>query len=57
VVLVDSDLVISERSMVIVAPVREAREVPNRYQLLTVSTGTGAQVAAVYDLAIITKIA
>jgi mRNA-degrading endonuclease toxin of MazEF toxin-antitoxin module len=55
VVLVDSDIVIRQRPMLVAAPVREAREVPERHQLLTVAMPTGTEVVALYDIAIVAK--
>lgn len=54
VVLLDSDVVIRQRPMLVVAPVRPAREVPARHQLLTVGLGDN-EVVALYDLAIMPK--
>jgi mRNA-degrading endonuclease toxin of MazEF toxin-antitoxin module len=55
VVLADSGIVIRQRPMLVVAPVREAREVPQRHQLLTVAMPTGTEVVALYDIAIVAK--
>ncbi|QBS40381.1 type II toxin-antitoxin system PemK/MazF family toxin [Nocardia sp. CS682] len=55
VVLLDSDVVIRSRPMLVVAPVHEAREVPSRHQLLTVAMATGTEVVALYDIAIVAK--
>lgn len=55
VALVDSDIVIRQRPMLVAAPVREAREVPERHQLLTVAMPTGTEIVALYDIAIIAK--
>jgi mRNA-degrading endonuclease toxin of MazEF toxin-antitoxin module len=55
VVLVDSDIVIRQRPMLVAAPVREAREVPEPYQLLTVAMPAGTEVVALYDIAIVAK--
>jgi mRNA-degrading endonuclease toxin of MazEF toxin-antitoxin module len=54
VVLLDSDVVIRQRPMLVVAPVRPVREVPSRHQLLTVAFGTD-EVVALYDLATLPK--
>lgn len=55
VVVVDSDVVIRQRPMLVAAPVREAREVPARHQLLTVAMPEGTRVIALYDIAIVAK--
>jgi mRNA-degrading endonuclease toxin of MazEF toxin-antitoxin module len=55
VVLLDSDVVIRSRPMLTVAPVREAREVPSRHQLLTVAMAAGTEVVALYDIAVAAK--
>jgi mRNA-degrading endonuclease toxin of MazEF toxin-antitoxin module len=55
VVLVDSDIVIRRRPMLVAAPVREAREVPAAYQLLTVAMPSGTEVVALHDIAIVAK--
>lgn len=55
VVLLDSDVVIHSRPMLTVAPIREAREVPSRHQLLTVAMAAGTEVIALYDIAMIAK--
>ncbi|MFI6365504.1 type II toxin-antitoxin system PemK/MazF family toxin [Nocardia sp. NPDC050630] len=55
VVIVDSDVVIRQRPMLVAAPVREAREVPSRHQLLTVAMPESSQVIALYDIAIVPK--
>ncbi|PXX52760.1 hypothetical protein DFR70_1308 [Nocardia tenerifensis] len=55
VVLLDSDVVIRSRPMLTVAPIREAREVPSRHQLLTVAMAAGTEVVALYDIAILAK--
>jgi mRNA-degrading endonuclease toxin of MazEF toxin-antitoxin module len=54
VVLLDSTVVIRQRPMLVVAPVRPAREVPARHQLLTVALDT-TEVVALYDLATLPK--
>ncbi|MEU0876792.1 type II toxin-antitoxin system PemK/MazF family toxin [Nocardia brasiliensis] len=55
VVLLDSDVVIHSRPVLVVAPIREAREVPSRHQLLTVAMAAGSEVVALYDIAILPK--
>lgn len=55
VVLADAGIVICQRPMLVAAPVREAREVPERHQLLTVAMPTGTEIVALYDIAIIAK--
>lgn len=55
VVLLDSDVVIRSRPMLVVAPVRPAREVPVRQQLLTVPLPSAGGVVALYDIAIIAR--
>jgi mRNA-degrading endonuclease toxin of MazEF toxin-antitoxin module len=55
VVLVDADIVIRQRPMLVAAPVREAREVPSRHQLLTVAMPTGTKVVTLYDIAAVAK--
>jgi hypothetical protein len=41
--------------MLTVAPVRGAREVPSRHQLLTVAMAAGTEVVALYDIAVAAK--
>jgi hypothetical protein len=41
--------------MLTIAPIREAREVPSRHQLLTVAMAAGTEVVALYDIAIAAK--
>jgi mRNA-degrading endonuclease toxin of MazEF toxin-antitoxin module len=55
VVLVDADIVIRQRPMLVAAPIREAREVPSRHQLLTVAMPTGTKVVTLYDIAAVAK--
>ena len=52
-VILDSDVVVTYRQNITAAPLREAREVPNQYQLLTVPFDT--HVIALYDLVVINK--
>lgn len=54
VVVCDADIVVTNRQNIVVAPLREAREVPVRHQLLTVPFGD-THVIALYDLAVINK--
>ncbi len=54
-VIVDSDVVVRQRSSVVAAPIREAREVPSRHQLLTVALDESSEVIALYDIVVVAK--
>lgn len=53
-VIVDSDLVADLRQRIAVAPVKPAREVPNKLQLMT-AVLSGGDVVAVYDVSVVPK--
>ncbi|WP_330180910.1 hypothetical protein OHB26_31620 [Nocardia sp. NBC_01503] len=54
VVIVDSDLIAQARQRILVAPVKEAREVPRALQLLTAALPND-EAAAIYDLVLTPK--
>ncbi|MEV6769551.1 hypothetical protein AB0N05_13080 [Nocardia sp. NPDC051030] len=55
IVVVDGDTIANLRQRLIVAPIREGREVPNQFQLLSVPLPGTSEIIAVYDLLLIDK--
>ncbi|MFI6869176.1 hypothetical protein [Nocardia sp. NPDC050406] len=52
VIVVDGDLMARFRQQIIVAPLRESREVPTQYELLSIPLPGSTEIIALYDLTV-----